>query len=76
MTKKKTRTAKQAMNVHVRRLRAAGWRVHNGRWPRVEARWDFCRLGENTLCPLTPEARRATDALCAGEPIPAREQIA
>jgi hypothetical protein len=75
MTKRKTRTAKQAMNAHVRKLRAAGWRVRNGGWPatrRAEARWDFCRPGENMLYPLTPEAGRATDALCAGEPIPCR----
>jgi hypothetical protein len=67
-------TTKQAMSRHVRRLRAAGWRVRNRGWPatrKAEARWDFARWGD-TLAPMTPEAGRATDALRAGQPIPAR----
>jgi hypothetical protein len=76
MTKPK---AKQALDIQVRKLRAAGWRVRNGGWPatlKAEARWDFCRPGENVLYPMTPEAGRVIDALVLGEPIPAREQTA
>ena len=76
MTKPK---AKQALDIHIRELRAAGWRVRNGGWPttrKAQARWDFCRPGENMLCPLTPEAGLVIDALVLEEPIPAREQIA
>jgi hypothetical protein len=72
MTKPK---AKQELDILVRKLRAAGWRVRNGGWPttlKEEARWDFCRPGENVLYPMTPEAGRVIDALVLGEPIPAR----
>jgi hypothetical protein len=65
-------TAKKMMSRHVRKLRAAGWRVRNGGWPatlKAEARWDFARWGD-TLAPMTPEAGRAVDTLCAGGPIP------
>jgi hypothetical protein len=75
MTKPK---AKQALDIHIRELRAAGWRVRNGGWPtalKAAALWDFCRPGENVLYPMTPEAGRVIDALILGEPIPAREQI-
>jgi hypothetical protein len=71
-------TTKQAMAAHVRELRAAGWRVRDGGWPatlEAEARWDFCRLGENTLGVMTAEARRATDVLDglrAGERVSSR----
>jgi hypothetical protein len=34
MTKPKAkRTAKQVLDIQVRKLRAAGWRVRNGGWP-------------------------------------------
>jgi hypothetical protein len=72
MTKK---TVKQAMDGNVRRLRAAGWRVRNGGWPKTlveEARWDLCRPGDNLLIPMTPAAIKAVDELCAGEPISRR----
>jgi hypothetical protein len=55
------RTAKQAMDVHVLKLRAAGWRVRNGGWPSTRAaarRWDFCRT-KDTLFAMTPAANEA-----------------
>jgi hypothetical protein len=48
----RVRRRKQAVDIHIRNLRAAGWRVRNGGWPttrKAEALWDFCRPGE-TFC--------------------------
>jgi hypothetical protein len=71
----------EAMDANVRRLEAAGWRVHKGGWPntlREEARWDFCRpcdllpWDDDDLIPLTDAAEQALRQALAGEPIPER----
>jgi hypothetical protein len=55
------RATKQVMDRYVRKLKA----------PQAIARGGLVRWGR-VLCPLTPEAEQALDALCAGRPIPPR----
>jgi hypothetical protein len=67
------RATKQVMDRYVRKLKAAGWHVRYD-WPvtpQAIARGGLVRWGR-VLCPLTPEAEQALDALCAGRPIPPR----
>ena len=76
MTKPK---AKQALDIHIRNLRAAGWR--GSQW-----RMASDAQGGGTVGFLPPRRKRAVshdarggaviDALILGEPIPARQQIA
>ena len=67
MTKK---TVKQTMDENVRKLRAAGWRVRDGGWPAqraAEARWDFCRPGDNTLIAINPSGRQGRGRVMRGQ---------